>query len=589
VRLDGGGRAAGRERTGKIIKVLERGRRDIVGTLQSTGQFQYVVPLNPVYRQNVYVGDPKGAKVGDRVVVRFDDWVNKHVSPEGEIVEVIGPADNPTLDTVAVMRQYGYPDVFSDEVLAEAETVAHLAEHPGAREDLRDRLIVTIDPERARDFDDALSLERDAQGNSVLGVHIADVAHFVRPGSALDREAASRGNSVYLPDRVIPMLPEQLSNGICSLNPDRDRLAFSAFLTINDKGVIVHRRFAKTLIRSRHRFTYEAVMALLAKGAAGRRTAGLDETTVDLLFALDAMAQRFRARRFRQFALDLDMPECEVVMGADGMIRELRVVPNDRSHQLVEECMLAANEAVAGELRRRAVPLISRVHEPPDEEKLEFLAADLAALGYEPGDLSDRAAMARFLDKTRNDPLADHVRVAVLRSLKRAMYATGKSGHYGLAKTDYTHFTSPIRRYPDLEVHRQLAAVLTGKPTLRAEHLGGVADHCTQTEWRADEAERAVVEIKKFRYLEQELRRGADIEFDGVIVRVANFGLFVELNDLQLTGLVHISTISERLVTYDPNRKSLRAGRQVFKVGQKVRVRVAKVDFNARKVDFVVA
>jgi len=195
--------------------------------------------------------------------------------------------------------------------------------------------------------------------------------------------------------------------------------------------------------------------------------------------------------------------------------------------------------------------------------------------------------MARFLDKTRRDPLAQHVRVAVLRSLKRAMYATGKSGHYGLAKTDYAHFTSPIRRYPDLEVHRQLAAVLAGKPTLQAEHLGVVAAHCTQTEWKADEAERAVVEIKKFRYLEQEIRRGADIEFDGVVVRVTNFGLFVELNDLQLTGLVHISTISERLVTFDPSRAALRAGRRVFKVGQKVRVRVSKVDFNARRVDFL--
>jgi ribonuclease R len=460
----------------------------------------------------------------------------------------------------------------------------------GTREDLRDRLILTIDPERARDFDDALSLERDAQGRRVLGVHIADVAHFVRPGTALDAEALKRGNSVYFPDRVIPMLPEQLSNGICSLNPGVDRLTFSAFLTLSDDGAVVARRFAKTIIRSRYRMTYEEAMATLAKGCDAKKTGGrLSAEAIDLLLALDVAAQQIRARRFRQFALDLDMPECEVVMGPDGMIRDIRTVVNDRSHQLVEECMVAANEAVAAELRRRGVPLISRVHEAPDEGKLEMLEADLAALGYRPGNLADREGIARFLDKVRTDPLASFLRMAVLRSMKRAMYVAGKTGHFGLAKTNYAHFTSPIRRYPDLTVHRQLDALLSGGAPSSGQDLTVTADHCTQTEWRADEAERSVEEIKKFRYLQQMLDRKNNAPLDGVVVRALNFGLIVELSSLQVQGLVHISTISDRLVTYDPNRMQLRDGKRTFKVGQKVRVVVKKVDFPARKIDFLLA
>jgi ribonuclease R len=583
-------RAEVAQRKGKVVKVVERVRRDIVGTLASTGHFLHVVPLDPVYRQNVYVSDAGGAKAGDRVVVRFTNWESRHVSPEGEIVEVIGPADNPTLDTTAIMRQHGYEAEFPEAVLREAESASRLADHAGTREDLRDRLILTIDPERARDFDDALSLERDAQGRRVLGVHIADVAHFVRPGTALDAEALKRGNSVYFPDRVIPMLPEQLSNGICSLNPGVDRLTFSAFLTLSDDGAVVARRFAKTIIRSRYRMTYEEAMATLAKGCDAKKTGGrLSAEAIDLLLALDVAAQQIRARRFRQFALDLDMPECEVVMGPDGMIRDIRTVVNDRSHQLVEECMVAANEAVAAELRRRGVPLISRVHEAPDEGKLEMLEADLAALGYKPGNLADREGIARFLDKVRTDPLASFLRMAVLRSMKRAMYVAGKTGHFGLAKTNYAHFTSPIRRYPDLTVHRQLDALLSGGAPSSGQDLTVTADHCTQTEWRADEAERSVEEIKKFRYLQQMLDRKNNTPLDGVVVRALNFGLIVELSSLQVQGLVHISTISDRLVTYDPNRMQLRDGKRTFKVGQKVRVVVKKVDFPARKIDFLLA
>ncbi len=590
----------GVRQTGKVIRIMERARHDIVGTLRSTSRFTFVVPLDPVYRQNFYVKDAKGGAENDRVVVRFTEWLNRHVSPEGEILEVLGPADNPTLDTRVVLKQFGYDETFPEEVIREAETVSRLAETPGPREDLRDRLILTIDPARARDFDDALSLDRDGQGRLVLGVHIADVCHYVLPGSALDREAQKRGNSVYFPDRVIPMLPEQLSNGVCSLNPNVDRLAFSVFMTLDEAGAVVGRRFCRSIIRSKHRLTYEQVMALLeqsarAKGGKERGRAGKEESlpadAITLLKRLDELAQGFRQRRMRKDALDLDMPECEVVIGHDGRIEGLRIVPNDRSHQLVEECMVAANEAVAMELAQHSIPLISRLHEDPSEDKIEALTAELKTMGYKPGDLSNRHNLASFLKAVEKDPLGPHARMAVLRSLKRALYSANGRGHFGLAKMFYAHFTSPIRRYPDLTVHRQLATLIAGGKGHRytQERLAVLAESCTQTEWRADEAERQLMEIKKFRFMEETLAAGGERTFDAVVVSVVNFGLFVELTGYQIQGLVHISALSEKFVRFSEEKGALTAGKRVFRRGQTLKVRVAKVDTDARKLDFVPA
>lgn len=586
----------GTGRSGKVIRIVERARHDIVGTLRLTSHFTFVVPLDPVYRQNFYVTDAKGAVENDRVVVRFTEWLNRKVSPEGEILEVLGPADNPALDTRVVLKQFGYDEEFPEEVIREAEAASVLAESPGPREDLRDRLILTIDPVRARDFDDALSLDRDGQGRLILGVHIADVCHYVLPGSALDKEAQKRGNSVYFPDRVIPMLPEQLSNGVCSLNPNVDRLAFSVFMTLDEGGAVINRRFSRSIIRSKHRLTYEQVMALLdqparPKGGKARvpKEDSLPDDALMLLRNLDELAQGFRRRRMQKDALDLDMPECEVVIGRDGRIEGLNVVPNDRSHQLVEECMVAANEAVAMELANKSIPLISRLHEAPAEDKIEALAAELETMGYRPGDLANRRNLANFLKSVEKDPLGPHARMAVLRSLKRALYSADARGHYGLAKMYYAHFTSPIRRYPDLTVHRQLATMLTGGKGHRytQERLAVLAEGCTQTEWRADEAERQLMEIKKFRFMEETLAAGGDRTFDAVVVSVVNFGLFVELTGYQIQGLVHISELSENFVRFNQETGALKAGKRVFRRGQTLKVKVAKVDTDARKLDFV--
>jgi len=590
---------------GRVVRIIERSRHDIVGTLKSTGSFLYVLPLDPVYRRDFYVADAGGARLDDRVVVRFTNWQNRHVSPEGEILEVLGPADKPAGDTLAVMRQYGYEDGFPDKVMRKAEAASSLIESAGKREDLRSMFVLTIDPVKSRDYDDALSLERDSRGRRVLGVHIADVSHFVPAGGALDEEARRRGNSVYLPDKVLPMLPEQLSNGVCSLRPGVGRLTVSAFITFDDKGEVLSRRFARTVICSAARLTYDQVLALLEKGNAAAKKArrahdgtGLDRRTSDKIMELDSLAQQLRQRRFDRHALDIRMRECEVELAADGTVSDIRLVLNDRSHQLIEECMVAANEAVDLELSNRGVATISRFHEPPREEKLQELALELQGMGYSPGNLAVPANLAAFMRSVNDDPLAHHVRVAVLKSMNRAVYSASQRGHFGLAKAFYTHFTSPIRRYTDLVVHRLLgAAVLDGEAAekgsrrlpYRGPELEQISSYCSDTERRAEEAERMLAEIKKCRYLARESRDNPDREYEAVVVNVTNFGLFVELIEIQIDGLVHVSGISERFVRFDRRNRALRSGRDVFKVGKRIRVRVVDVDLDKRQAELVVA
>jgi len=578
---------SGGESKGKVIKIVERSPRDIVGTLMSTGKFLYVVPLNPVYRKDFYVPAANNAKPGDRVVVRFTGWENRYVSPEGEIVEVIGPADKPSLDTLVVMKQFDLPESFPAEVIDEAEKVALRLTRPGNREDIRDKYIITVDPATARDFDDAISIETDARGNRVLGVHIADVSHFVRPGSALDREARERGTSVYLVDKVIPMLPEQLSNGVCSLCPNEDRLTFSAFITYDASGRAIARRFAKTRIRSKLRLNYEQAMAIVLDKVPEGLTVvpsearrALKETAV--------LARQIRARRFSMAALDLEVPEVEVVLDEQSRMTGLLVRPYDESHQLIEECMVAANEAVAAELWTRGIKILARLHEPPDEEKIEELQANLAILGLHPGNLSDPKNLAKFLKETQDHPLRYHVHTMVLRSLKRALYSADKIGHFGLAKDYYAHFTSPIRRYPDLVLHRQLADYLDGKGgKMPQNYLVQTAFLATEREQVADDASRQLIEIKKFRFLEQQLAEKKPIAYRAVVAKCTNYGVFIDIADLAMGGMVHISNLSKQFVRFNPANETLAAGATVYRVGTVVQVQVATVDFNQRRADFV--
>ncbi len=576
------------QRHGVVIRVLERGTRVVVGTLKSTGQFLYVAPMDPSYQQDFYVPDAQGAQINDRVVIQFTNWENRHVNPEAQIIEVIGPADNPSLDTLAIMRQYELPESFPPEVMRDAGASASRLTQPGRRLDLRNKFIFTVDPATAKDFDDALSLERDEEGRRVLGVHIADVSHFVTKGNALDREAIERGNSVYLPDKVIPMLPEELSNGLCSLKPDQDRLAFSAFITFDEAGRMIRSSFARTIIRSQLRLTYEQAFEVLATPVGMTcKVPNLPSQARTLVPQVCELAMQLRARRMAQWALDLDMPENQVVIGKNGMIEDIRPVVNDVSHQMIEECMVAANEAVDREISQRGMKLIHRLHEAPAEDKIEMLTSDLHDMGYEPGQLGNRRNLMEFLKRIKDTPLANSAQVAVLRSMKRAVYSSKEGGHFGLAKKFYAHFTSPIRRYPDLVVHRILAAILDGRGSpYPADELERLALHCSETEQAAQEAERELLEIKKYRFLAQQIEQKDIRVYDAVVVKVMNFGLFVELDGLAVQGLVHVSAISDAFVRFDPGAKALRTGADVYKLGTRVKVLPVKVDFDKRRIDF---
>src|SRR3984893_11830226 len=442
---------------GRVIRILERARDTIVGTLQRSRNFYYVVPDDPRFVHDVYVQVPPRSKLpeapkcGDKVVVRLEVWESRHVNPEGEIIEVLGPASAPGVDMLSIVRKYALPVEFPKSVLEEANRVSERlnASALEGREDLRDKFIVTIDPDDARDFDDAIHVDKIDNQGWQLGVHIADVAAYVAPGSALDREARRRGNSVYLPDRVIPMLPERLSNGVCRLSPGVDRLTHSVFIHFDKHGVVKSARFGHSVIRSAHRLTYKQAYAILTSPPRDR----LGER-LHLAWELAALLRR---KRFEHGALDLDFPEVKVSVDAEGKPVRLERVENDESHQLIEEFMLVANEAVARELRHRSIPTIYRVHEDPDTEKLAEYREFVLSFNHKVGDLSHRAEIQRLLASIRDKPEEQALKIGLLKSLKRARYASQPLGHYGLAKANYLHFTSPIRRYADLVVHRTLA------------------------------------------------------------------------------------------------------------------------------------
>jgi ribonuclease R len=588
--MEEGPRARQQRKSGRVIHVIERGRLDIVGTLRRSGSEWEVAPVDPHYNQRFRVRDLKGAAPGDRVVMRLQEPRGKEDMPEGRIVDVIGPERKASFDAEAILVHYGLTREFPSEVQREAERAAALLDDPGEREDLRDKLTFTVDPDTARDFDDALTLDRDSEGRAVLGVHIADVSHFVRPGEVMDEEAMRRGNSVYLPDMVVPMLPEQLSNGVCSLRPDEDRLTFSAFITLDTQRQPVAWRFAKSIIRSDHRLTYAQVRDVLDETQA----TAVPPVVAKRLRELSKIAQRLRRNRFARFALNLDMPESVVLLDEKGEVRDIVLEEYDASHQLIEECMVLANEVVDTELSRRDIPLIHRLHEPPATDRVDSLVADLESMGYRPGDLNQRGQLAAFLKSLETDPMAHHVRLSVLKSMTRAIYSAREAGHYGLAKTYYTHFTSPIRRYCDLVVHRCLAAALDGRrQPYRVRDLGGIAAACSATEQVAEQAERALVELKKLRFLISQIKRRRLITYRAVVVAIQRQGLFIELIDLQLRGVMSLSTSSgaEGRSGRERGRERGRqpAGADGYERGQTLDVVVSSVNMDGREAVFVPA
>src|SRR5438874_447228 len=586
-------------REGRIIRILERAHDTIVGTLQRSRNFYYVVPDDPRFVHDIYVRPERdqqqgtSANVGDKVVVRLDVWESRHVNPEGEIIDVLGPASAPGIDMLSIIRKYHLPAEFPKDVLDQAERISEEidAGQLEEREDLRNEFIVTIDPDDARDFDDAIQVEKTST-DWRLGVHIADVAAYVEPASALDREARRRGNSVYLPDRVIPMLPERLSNGVCSLNPGVDRLTHSVFIHFDKNGVAKSARFARSVIRSAHRLTYKQAYSILSSPPGDELGERLHEAW--------ELAALLRKKRFEHGALDLDFPEVKVWLDKQGNPVRLERVENDESHQLIEEFMLAANEAVARELKKRAIPTVYRVHENPDPEKLAEYREFVLSFDYRVGDLTKRPELQRLLAAIGGKPEEQALKIALLKSLKRARYAAQPLGHYGLAKANYLHFTSPIRRYSDLVVHRALGRARSPSapeaPARRPHRpdmseIASIAEHLSITERTAADAEIDAAQLKKLEFFQRQLDQRNPQIFRATIMDVRNYGLMVELPDALITGLVHVSSLSDVFYVFEPARRQLmgRRSRKRFSVGDQLSVFVARVDTFKRQVDFAIA
>jgi ribonuclease R len=575
---------------GRIVRVLNRASGLFVGTYFEELGYGYVQVDGTTFHDPIHVGDPgaKGAKPGDKVALEMVRYPTPFLEGEGVITELLGPRGQPGVDTLTVIRALNIPDTFDDETLQEAREQARAFQEDeiGDRLDLRDALTVTIDPVNARDFDDAITLTRDDRGYWSLGVHIADVSHFVRAGSALDRTARKRGNSVYLPDRVIPMLPEVLSNSLASLQQGHTRHTVSALLEFDPEGIRTDRRFARSVIRVDRRFTYEQAYQVM-KHPREEQT-GVTPEVRALLSRMLELAMILRRRRFDRGALELNMPEVEVDLGAQGEVVGAHLVPHDESHQVIEEFMLAANEAVASFLTERKVGFLRRGHADPEPHKLRQFADFARSLGIAIDQPQSRFELQRVLAETAERPEAYAVHYGLLRSLKQATYTAEYEGHYALASDDYCHFTSPIRRYPDLQVHRQLLALLQDRrPRANPEELEALASHCTHTERRADLAEREVIRIKLLTHLERRVGEA----FTAVIIGVEDFGLFCQLVELPIEGLVHVTGLADDYYYLEAETHTLvgrRSGRR-HRLGDRLEVRIARVDVDRRELDLVLA
>ena len=572
-----------RRAEGEVIRILNRANKTIVGTLQHSQDFSYVIPDNPHLQHNLYLsGDLLGGKPGEKVVASLDRWENRHTQPEGHLLEVLGPMTAPGVDILSIIRKHQLPTEFPPEVLTEASSFEGTVREEDLRdrEDLRNRFVITIDPDDARDFDDAIEVQRTSSGWDVT-IHIADVSHYVQPQSSLDREAYHRGNSVYLVDRVIPMLPENLSNGLCSLRPNEDRLAFSVFASVLRSGAIKDVRFARSVIRSKARLTYQEALKILEQppqDQIGER--------VHTAWECSSLLRRLR---FQQGSLELDMPEVKVRLNREGKVEKLELVQNDISHQLIEELMLLANELVARHLKLAKQPLLYRVHDQPDTEKLNEFRELLSTYQVSVGDLTHRRELQKFLHALHGKPYEHALKIGLLKSLKRARYSPDPLGHYGLQKKDYAHFTSPIRRYADLVVHRALARHLDAR--LRGPRSGdllAIGDHISTTERTAADAEKESIRLKKLDYFEAEQHSRKKHTWKANIIEARNYGLFVELPEVLVSGLVPVSSMEDDFYVFDAPRTRLvgRQTKKIYHAGQQIMVAVAGVDRWKQQIDF---
>ncbi|ATA61366.1 Exoribonuclease R RNase II family [Geobacillus stearothermophilus] len=588
--------SSGARREGTIVRIVERGVKEVVGTYTESKYFGFVIPDDKRIVNDIFI--PKhaanGAVEGHKVVVRLTSYPEGRMSAEGEVVRILGHKNDPGVDILSIIYKHGLPLQFPDDVIEHANRVPDVITEQDleGRRDLRGEMIVTIDGEDAKDLDDAVTVTKLENGNYKLGVHIADVSHYVEEGSPIDREAYERGTSVYLVDRVIPMIPHRLSNGICSLNPKVDRLTLSCEMEITPQGEVVRHDIFQSVIRTTERMTYSDVNKILVD-----KDEALREKYAPLVPMFELMAELadiLRTKRMKRGAIDFDFKEAKVLVDENGKPYDVVLRERSVAERLIEEFMLAANETVAEHFHWLNVPFMYRVHEDPKPEKLQRFLEFITNFGYVvkgTGNQIHPRALQQILEAVRGEPEEMVISTVMLRSMKQARYDAESLGHYGLSTEFYTHFTSPIRRYPDLIVHRLIRTYLINgqmdPETQRkwAEKLPEIAEHASNMERRAVEAERETDDLKKTEFMEDKI----GMEFDGIISSVTNFGLFVELPNT-IEGLVHVSYLTDDYYRYDERSYAMIGERtgKMYRIGDEITVRVINVNKDERIVDFEV-
>ena len=582
----------GKKREGEVIQIIERGNTKIIGVYEDSKNFGFVVAEDTRINQDIFVPkrDRHGAKDGDIVVVKITKWPDKRRSPEGEIIEVLGQKGDKGLDILTIIKKFGLPEEFPQKVLDYANTIEETIDEKEIkrRTDLRDVKMVTLDGEDAKDLDDAVSIEKLENGRYKLGVHIADVSHYVREKNPLDKEALKRATSVYLIDRVIPMLPKKLSNGICSLNPKVDRLALSCFMIIDNNGKVLDHEIMESVIRTNERMTYTDVTKILRDDDEELKNRYAD--LVEDFKAMEELCEILNKKRFKRGAIDFEFEESKIILDEFGKPIDIKPYEREIANRIIEEFMLVCNETVAEEMFWANLPFVYRIHEEPDEEKLQKFREFVYNLGYAVrwnGEVRPRN-LQEVLDKVRGKKEETVVSTLLLRSMMQARYSPECTGHFGLAAKYYCHFTSPIRRYPDLQIHRIIKEYLNGKiDEKRTKKLTTLVDYASkqssEMERTAQQAEREVDDLKKAEYMLDRIGE----EFEGIISSVTSFGMFVELPNT-VEGLVHITALDDDYYVYDENHLCLIGERtkNIYRLGDSVKVKCSKVDIPNREIFF---